>query len=48
MIASTLPDSADSREKTTMSPSPVMSVALVPMRLETQLVTSIASPVTSR
>lgn len=48
MIASTLPDSADSREKTTMSPSPVMSVALVPMRLETQLVTSIASPVTSK
>ena len=48
MMASTLPESADRSEKSTMSPSPVMRVAFVPIRLETQLVTSIASPVTSR
>ncbi len=48
MMASTLIPSADSREKTTMRARPVMSVAFAPMRLETQLVTSIARPVTTR
>ena len=48
MTASTLPLSAQSSANTTISASPMSSVALAPMRLEIQLVTSIARPVTRR
>ncbi len=48
MIASTLPLRAHSNENTTISPRPTSRVALAPMRLEIQLVTSMARPVTTR
>lgn len=48
MTASTLPLIAQRKANTTISPSPTSSVALAPIRLEIQLVTSIARPVTRR
>ncbi len=48
MMASTLPLSAQNSAKTTMNASPTSRVALAPIRLEIQLVNSIATPVTSR
>ncbi|MDF2491883.1 MAG: hypothetical protein K0Q58_461 [Microbacterium sp.] len=48
MMRSTLPLSAHSRANTTISARPMSSVAFAPIRLEIQLVTSMARPVTSR
>jgi hypothetical protein len=48
MTASTDPDRAHSSANTTIRPRPASIVALAPMRLEIQLVTSMARPVTTR
>ena len=48
MTASTLPLRAQKSANTTIRARPTRSVAFAPMRLEIQLVTSIASPVTTR
>lgn len=48
ITASTLPLKAHSSANTTISASPMSRVAFAPMRLEIQLVTSIARPVTNR
>jgi hypothetical protein len=42
------PDSPARAEKTTMTARPVISVFLAPIRLDTQLVPSIATAVTTR
>ena len=48
ITASTVPLVAHRRAKSTMRASPISSVRFAPMRLETQLVTSMARPVTAR
>ncbi len=48
MMLHTLFEVAASTEKSTMSARPMSSVFFAPMRLETQLVKNIATPVTAR